>query len=240
MDSQLPASPAPPSPPAPLEPGPSDFTAVLAASHAPELLEESSSASGIGSKEDRERAILIECTEVFVLVLESDWQGVAAVGLAMDLKVYMRRLQFPHSHDDNGSVAYALSKDSLSGVFPAVKHLEQVLHLTHDPRFDYEIKQVALTAVKHLQRRRQLTALLIGTHRSRVVDDVARAYATIPPDLLATYLGFTGDTQQELHNWKRSVVRIDVSALGWELDPSTAQYRPRMRQGKSPSSSSIE
>lgn len=97
MQSKLPASPAPPSPVAPIEPGPHDPTAVFGSTtttHAQPLLEEpftsgsSSSSSGAGGsvKKDLERAILIECTELYVLVAEGDWQGVTTLGLAMDLK----------------------------------------------------------------------------------------------------------------------------------------------------------
>jgi hypothetical protein len=94
MQSKLPASPAPPSPVAPIEPGPHDPTAVFGSTtttHAQPLLEEpftSGSSSGAGGsfKKDLERAILIECTELYVLVAEGDWQGVTTLGLAMDLK----------------------------------------------------------------------------------------------------------------------------------------------------------
>ncbi|KAJ9117432.1 hypothetical protein QFC22_004282 [Naganishia vaughanmartiniae] len=94
MQSQLPASPAPPSPVAPIEPGPRQTNAVLASSNAQPLLEESSPAAS--SKQDLERAILIECTELFVLVVEGDWHGVSSLGLAMDLKASSHALHKQH------------------------------------------------------------------------------------------------------------------------------------------------
>jgi hypothetical protein len=71
----------PPSPLPPTEPGPS--LQILDTST--ELLDDTDSLNL--PKQDLEREILIECSEVYAQSLAKDWEGVAALGMAMDLKV---------------------------------------------------------------------------------------------------------------------------------------------------------
>lgn len=81
MDATIP----PPSPVVPLEPGPSMQDVDASAQfRADETTDENL------PKEDVERAILIECSEIQAQALARDWEAVAALGLAMDLKVCIR------------------------------------------------------------------------------------------------------------------------------------------------------
>lgn len=71
----------PPSPLPPTEPGPSlqtldTSTQLLETTDSPNL-----------PKQDIEREILIECSEIFAQSLSKEWESVAALGMAMDLKV---------------------------------------------------------------------------------------------------------------------------------------------------------
>jgi hypothetical protein len=70
----------PPSPLPPTEPGPSlqtlDRSTQLLDTDSPNV-----------PKQDLEREILIECSEVYAQSLAKDWESVAALGMAMDLKV---------------------------------------------------------------------------------------------------------------------------------------------------------
>ncbi|KAJ9098106.1 hypothetical protein QFC21_004435 [Naganishia friedmannii] len=128
MNMELPASPAPPSPIAPIEPGPHEPNAVFASNRAQPLLEEASSSTHV-SKQDLERAILIECTELYVLVVEGDWRGLASLGLAMDLKV-IERTHDPRFDPEIKEIAQK-----------GVKHL----HRTHRARITQNISAAYTT-----------------------------------------------------------------------------------------------
>lgn len=72
----------PPSPPAPIEPGPTMQDMDLSA----EFLANETTDPSV-TKEDLERAVLIECSEIQAQALSRNWEAVAALGQAMDLKV---------------------------------------------------------------------------------------------------------------------------------------------------------
>ena len=72
----------PPSPPVPIEPGPSMQDIDKSTQFPADEPTDSSL-----PKEDVERAILIECSEIHAQALSKDWEAVAALGQAMDLKV---------------------------------------------------------------------------------------------------------------------------------------------------------
>lgn len=70
----------PPSPSPPRESGPT-IESVVQSSFP--LVDDSTDAP----KPDQERAIHIESSEVYASVLQRDWEAVAALGMAMDVKV---------------------------------------------------------------------------------------------------------------------------------------------------------
>lgn len=82
MDTTIP----PPSPPVPLEPGPS----MQDIDESAQFLADETTDPSL-SKEDLERAILIECSEIQAQALSRNWEAVAALGQAMDLKVSAMR-----------------------------------------------------------------------------------------------------------------------------------------------------
>ncbi|GHJ85152.1 hypothetical protein NliqN6_1554 [Naganishia liquefaciens] len=237
----------PPSPPVPIEPGPSMQDIDKSTQFPADEPTDSSL-----PKEDVERAILIECSEIHAQALSKDWEAVAALGQAMDLKHPLSEYPLKGEHtpphvafllpyfiaqlilgnargtlvrlislesivsqhpifQSLNTLAYALSNQNLSGIFPAIQHLEEVVHKTHDTRYDAELKEVVLRCIRGLR----------DSYRRQTAQDIGRAYGVISKNRLSMLLGFSENP---------SALQAYTQSLQWPFDEASSTYRPHPAQ----------